>query len=85
MARLSESLTLEVKGELKWFLGLHIIRNRTKRALWLSQKAYISKICSELAPTPVEGRLPTTPMEPGELLPILDEEEQPTDATRTLY
>ena len=84
VALLSETLTLEEKGELKWFFGLHIIRNRLKRTIWLSQKAYISKICSELALTP-EGRLPATSMEPTELFPLLEKEEPPTDASRTLY
>ena len=52
--------------------------------MWLSQKAYIWKICVDLAPTP-EGRLPATPMEPAELLPLTDQEKQPTEASRTLY
>ena len=37
VASLSESLTLEDKGELKWFLGLNVIRNRSNRTMWLSQ------------------------------------------------
>ena len=84
IASLSESLTLEDKSELKWFLGLNVIRNRSNRTMWLSQKAYISKICSDLALTP-EGRLPATPMEPTKLLPLSADEKQPTEASRTLY
>ena len=85
IASLSESLTLEDKGELKWFLGLNVIRNRATQTMWLSQKAYISKICANLASTPSEGRLPATLMEPAELLPLTDQEKQPTEASRTLY
>ena len=87
IAQLSESFTLEDKGELKWFLGLNVIRNRATQTMWLSQKAYISKICADLAPVPSEGRLPATPMEPAELLPLSADsnEEQPTEASRTLY
>lgn len=84
VGQLSETLTLEEKGELKWFFGLHIIRDRLKRTLWLSQEAYISKICNELAPTP-EGKLPATPIDIIELLPITENDEQPTDITRILY
>ncbi len=43
VASLSKALTMEKKEELKWFLRLHLIRDRSKRALWLSQKAYIMK------------------------------------------
>src|SRR5467141_1836996 len=34
-------------GELKWFLGVHVLRDRTKKCLWLSQAAYIDKIASK--------------------------------------
>ena len=53
--------------------------------MWLSQKAYISKICAELAPTPFEGRLPATLMEPAELLFLSAEDKQPTNASKMLY
>ena len=85
IASLSEALTLEDKSELKWFLGLNVIRNRATRTMWLSQKVYILKICTDLAPTPSKGRLPATPIEPTELLSLSVEEEQSTDASRTLY
>ena len=86
VASLSESLTLEDKSKLKWFLGLNIIQNQNSRTMWLSQKAYISKICADLAPTP-ESQLPATPMEPTKLFPLSanSKEEQPTEASRTLY
>ena len=82
---LSKTLTIEVIGELKWFLGLHIIRHRPSRTLWLSQKAYIQKIYNELAPTDKRStRPPSTPMETIELLPI-KEDEKITNLSRTLY
>ncbi len=46
---LSKALTMKRKRELKWFLGLHVIRDCSKRALWLFQKAYIMKICNDFA------------------------------------
>ena len=80
---LSQVLTIKVVGELKWFLELHVIRNRTKRTIWLSQKAYIMKICNEFIQTnPL--RFPTTPIEIPELLPI-DKDEIVSDSSRTLY
>ena len=84
VASLSKALTIERKGELKWFLGLHMIRDRSERALWLSQKAYIMKICNDLAPITSTSRLPSTPMEILELLAVPDNEDI-TDASQTLY
>ena len=46
---LSKALTIERKRELKWFLGLHVIRDRSERALRLSQKAYLMNICNDIA------------------------------------
>ena len=54
-------------GDLKWFLGIHILRNRAKKLLWLSQEAYINKIVNQFN-VELIGRLPDTPMI-GELLP----------------
>ncbi len=33
---LPQALTIKVVGELKWFLGLQVIRNRSKQTIWLS-------------------------------------------------
>ena len=84
VAWLSKALTIERKEELKWFLGLHVIRDRSERALWLLQKAYIMKICNDFAPSTSTSRLPSTPMEILELLAVPDNEDI-TDASRTLY
>src|SRR5436190_13013591 len=53
--------------DLKWFLGIHILRDRAKNLLWLSQEAYIDKIANQFN-VDLTGRLPDTPMI-GELLP----------------
>jgi hypothetical protein len=34
-------------NELKWFLGIHILRDRQRRCLWLSQFSYIKKIANK--------------------------------------
>ena len=55
-------------GELKWFLGIHVLRDRSQRLLWLSQEAYIEKIANQYE-IDLNGRLPDTPMAESELLP----------------
>jgi hypothetical protein len=54
-------------GDLKWFLGIHILRDRAKNLLWLSQEAYIDKIANQFNVDLTE-KLPDTPMI-DELLP----------------
>jgi Reverse transcriptase (RNA-dependent DNA polymerase) len=68
IAGLQQEYTMNVFGELKWFLGIHVIRDRAKRTLWLSQEAYIDKIANQYE-VQLEGRLPDTPMTDQELLP----------------
>ncbi|KAJ6439138.1 peramine synthetase [Purpureocillium lavendulum] len=34
-------------GELKWFLGIRVLRNRAARKLWLCQDSYIEKIVNQ--------------------------------------
>jgi hypothetical protein len=36
-------------GELQWFLGIRILRDRVERKLWLYQDSYISKITSKFS------------------------------------
>jgi hypothetical protein len=59
---------LSFLGELKWFLGIHVLRDRNSRKLWLSQQAYIDKLASRFnIDTP--GKFPDTPMAELELMP----------------
>ncbi len=83
-ASLPKALTIERKDKLKWFLGLYVIRDRSKTALWLLQKAYMMNICNDLAPSKSLSRFPSTPMEIFELLTVPDNEHI-TDASQTLY
>jgi len=55
-------------GELKWFLGIYVLRDRSQRLLWLSQEAYIKKIANQYE-IDLKGRLLDTPMAESELLP----------------
>ncbi len=81
---LSKTLTIERKWELNFFLVIHMIQDHSERALWLSQKAYIMKICNHIAPSTGTSRFSSTPMEILELLAVPDNEDI-TDTSRTLY
>ncbi|KAI0991511.1 hypothetical protein K3495_g16676, partial [Podosphaera aphanis] len=63
---LFEVYTIKDIGELKWFLGLRILRDRSERKLWLVQDAYIEKISSSFNRIDNDGKLrakaPDTPM-----------------------
>jgi len=54
-------------GELKWFLGIRVIRDRVQRKIWLCQDSYIDKIAHSFNLT--DGKAPPTPMATDELLP----------------
>jgi hypothetical protein len=58
-------------GELKWFLGIHVLRDRQSKRLWLSQQAYIDKLTDRFDVETAE-RLPDTPMAEVELMPSDD-------------
>jgi len=47
-------------GELKWFLGIRIIRDRAQRKLWMCQDSYIEKIANRFHLADV--KTPATPM-----------------------
>jgi len=53
-------------GELSWFLGIRVIRDRPNRKLWLCQDSYISKIAKTFHLT--DRKLPHTPMTTEDLL-----------------
>ncbi|EED13613.1 conserved hypothetical protein [Talaromyces stipitatus ATCC 10500] len=52
-------------GDLEWFLGMRVIRDRSNKVIWLSQATYIDKI-AKLADT---QQTDDTPMAREELLP----------------
>ena len=55
-------------GELKWFLGIHVIQDHTKKKLWLSQDSYVEKIAA-LFHIDDQSWYPITPMVTEELAP----------------
>ena len=46
-------------GELKWFLGIRVVRDRSQRKLWLCQDSYIQKIIAKFG---LEKSSAKTPM-----------------------
>ena len=48
-------------GEIEWFLGIRVIRDRSKRLLWLSQEVYIDKMVNKFN-VQLDKKLPDTPM-----------------------
>jgi hypothetical protein len=66
--KLQKEYQMNILGELKWFLGIHVLRDRRQKKLWLSQEAYIEKIANQYE-IDLTGRLPSTPMAETELLP----------------
>lgn len=53
--------------DLKWFLGIEILRDRKRRLIWLSQSSYLTKI-AQLNDSKVGAK--GTPMTKDELLPF---------------
>ena len=66
-------------GELTWFLGIRIIRDRAQRKLWLCQDSYIEKITKTFHLEDLKP--PKTPMKCEELRPS-DEKATPQDIYR---
>ena len=70
MRGLRERYKMTLLGEPRWFLGIHILRDRAKKTIWLTQDAYIEKIAHKLlGPDQISSKLPDTPMITEELFP----------------
>ena len=57
---LQQKYNIEVMGEPKWFLGIHILRDRKNRLIYLTQDAYIDKIAHKF--NILDGKMPATPI-----------------------
>jgi hypothetical protein len=56
-------------GEIKWFLGLHVLRDRQKRLLWLLKKAYVERVAERFGLAGHISRQPFTLILAKELHP----------------
>ena len=65
-------------GELKWFLGIRIVRDRSKHKLWLCQDSYIEKIARRFNLLP--GRAYDTPLPAEELGKFVRNEQASNEA-----
>ena len=57
-------------GDLNWFLGIRVVRDRTQRKLWLCQDSYISRVATTFHLEDVKPL--STPMTTDDLLPYGD-------------
>ncbi|KJZ68268.1 hypothetical protein HIM_12339 [Hirsutella minnesotensis 3608] len=64
---LMKEFNIKYLGELRWFLGIEVIRDRPNKLLWLSQESYISKIANKFHIPDRDERLPMTPITNTEL------------------
>jgi hypothetical protein len=72
LADLRARYELKGGGPIEWFLGVHVIRDRSQKKLWLSQAAYIDKVF-QYADTKESRRSVTVPML-SEELPLYHDE-----------
>ena len=58
--QLGKLFDIKVLGELSWFLGIQITRDRDTRSLWINQSAYVEKMAKiyELTIVPGDGKCP---------------------------
>lgn len=74
--KVHESLTTAFKvkdlGELHWFLGIEIIRDREKKELWLSQASYMAQAANKLIKHRLDnlGKQPMVPLARETLYPF---------------
>jgi hypothetical protein len=62
-ATLLNTYEFRVLGDIQYFLGIRVLRDRSIRKLWLTQDAYIDKITTKFnITTPASGRYPQTPL-----------------------
>jgi hypothetical protein len=52
---------MHVLGDMRWFLGIWVVRDRSAKKLWLYQDSYIEKIAASYHLV-VLGKYPDTPM-----------------------
>lgn len=72
--RLHQSFEMKDCGELSQFIGIHVIRDRTKQKIWLNQDAYIEKISHRFHLT--NRKPPKTPL-PSENLAHISPDTSP--------
>src|SRR5207248_4725012 len=78
---LNDYYQLRCLGEIKWFLGIRIVRDRPTRRIWLLQDQYIKNVCEKYGIT-LAGKAPEVPIKVNYLEPST---EEPSPARTKLY
>lgn len=61
---LNSQFEMRALGELKWFLGIRVIRDRSARKTWLSQQSHIEGIANRLGCATLRRLSTSYPWEP---------------------
>jgi hypothetical protein len=69
-------------GEIEWFLGIRIVRNRPSRSMWLCQDSYIDKMTSKYNIS-TDKKTPGSPMDTSK--PLRRNTEQASNQEILLY
>ncbi|MFL5692379.1 MAG: reverse transcriptase domain-containing protein [Ktedonobacteraceae bacterium] len=67
-AQLTGKFKMRDLGDLRWFLGIRIVRDRERRRIWLSQDSYIENIAARFNLDQLHGS-PSTPIITEPLIP----------------
>jgi hypothetical protein len=68
-SNLMNTYELRALGELRWFLGIRIIRDRQNRTLWLSQESYIDQLATRFNVDTTKKKYPSAPLSTSALSP----------------
>jgi len=85
IARLQDTFKIRDLGELRWFLGIRVIRNRPRRRIWLMQDSYIEEVAARFGLDDLGGKGPATPYETHIAIHLLPHDGQASFATIHLY
>jgi len=79
IAQLQQKYEMRSEGDIKWFLGIRVLRDRERRRVWLCHDAYCEKITAKfgLLTNGNKTRFPTIP------LPVTPLQRYDGQATRT--
>lgn len=69
-------------GELKWFLGIRVIRDRSQKKIWLMQDSFIEKVAAKYNIAQTSRAYPAVPLVDGNIGPST---EEPDDQRTKLY
>ena len=73
--KMIDTYQVKVMGDLAWFLGIRIIRDRVQNKTWLIQDAFIDKVCARFN-IQLVGKSPETPMLENWLPQSVDEPDK---------